>query len=75
MSTEKPVWIRGTAESAFSGIDDVTIYESVAREDWDEWSEQERTDFVQSVADMALEQIASCGADIVDESEVPESER
>lgn len=69
------VWLHGHAESNYVGIPPADVYESIARDEWDALSELERLQYLDDLAGTALEQIASYGADVVDESEVPEAEK
>lgn len=69
------VWIRGSAEVNVAGVDPVVIYESVPRDEWDAMSSDAREAYIDDVAGSALEQMASYGGSVVDESEVPEGQR
>lgn len=65
------VWICATAESNYAGIRDVVEYSCVPRAEWDAMTETEKQAFIADCGHAALEQLATYGADVVDESEVP----
>lgn len=64
------VWIRAAVEQ----MNETVEYLSVAREEWDAMTEPEQQALVDQFGADVMNSCGGYGVDVVDESEVPESE-